>query len=744
MSIIFDRASSPIEILPVKPTVQTYVKPLQNNDSLTQISRVVKETLISTKTAVTSTATVSNAKKIKQDIELQEKKIAFSNRLKQLTEELLTLKKAEKPKLELQAQKNKEFDDNFNAFQDVISLISANKVDYTILENQFLKKAMFVLKAHPQRIVSSPQKNHLFRQVLHVGLKTKLHEDLAPLHELYQGVYSLKYAELKAKYALNLLSKIVESDEPIEGFTTLKEKLQLLNICKQRNLFCNYQEIFPPFGVPYNHNDPAIDKITTKLIENINDLDKPISPNVITLENGDRSFIFSGGWKGHYISYEFKKTIANDYEFIIHNRGGNNCDERFHGKIHIKKVDGKFYGKTRVPIRVSKAVLKNRNFISFLVKSNMHRNNPPPFYPISGKEVYDQLHKFLIVDGKGEIIISEKEKLMTLFIQFINTYEINENEKTKILFFIHQLAKDDQNFHSHQVIGSCGESNLTTTEKDRAEKNVHRWLKLYTLTGFVEEMKSTYLSGTRSPLKTKDCIEGLNEFEKMFPKSIFYLNNINKMKALLVEFRNKKQSEDSDKLIHMKKLQVDILKIFKNIDQAFFPNSPQYPIVSEIHEHLISEFEIDKTFEVHTNEKIAALRKKTSGSAAKESKIKLKDMLKIFEKIIFSENTFLDGNFENIEKLTTAGLKRSIQINNELILFNLIQDNSLKIKILNAYKIRYADEFDLYENKMLSLQIKFAEDNLPQHTTFHNQIIINYKNAIVSIEKEIDALSLNG
>ncbi|MBA3721558.1 MAG: hypothetical protein H0W88_04060 [Parachlamydiaceae bacterium] len=414
-------------------------------------------------------------------------------------------------------KRNEKINEKLIEILEIKKKLSESKIDYTNEENQFIKKALQFMAFPPEIQLSDKQKVHLFKQSFHVGLKGSINEELDPYHTTYQGVQSGSYAKFRSQYALTLLKQVIESDKPIEGFKTLKEKEQLLNICKQRQFFSEYQELF-------DDKTTEKDLIINTFIRLIDELDDPQSSEAVTLENGDRSFIFPGGWSTHYISYEIRKTNAGDYEFIIHNRGGNSDDERFHGNIN-KKIGEKTYSRTRVPIRISKDVLQDRTFLYYLVTYYQDKNS-------NGQMVYNDLYEYLIVKGKGQIIVSEKEKQIEFLSKFIVDYRPNEDDKVKIEAFIDQLIKEDPNFHSRQLYGTCGESNLTTTEK-WANASVQRALKFYTLAGFVEEIKRKYLTGKREPLKTKDTIDALNELEKQLPKDSPLLENVSDLKSFI-------------------------------------------------------------------------------------------------------------------------------------------------------------------------------------------------------------------
>ncbi|MBA3721557.1 MAG: hypothetical protein H0W88_04055 [Parachlamydiaceae bacterium] len=567
MTVISD-TPSPSQI----PSDKTTDKTTPKDESTEKISKVAKEGI--------SPPLVET---IRQEIELEEKRNELTSKLEKLNAEILTLKKPDNSTYaDVLSQKNKEVDNTRLALLDINKTLADSKIDYSKKENQFIKQALKILKAHPQRILSESQKNHLFTQAFHVGLKGSIIEDILPLHPYYQGVYSPQYAQLRAKYALTLLKLVIESDKPVEGFTTPKDQEQLLVICKQRNLFCDYQDLFADIHSNPDEKNPAIKKITDKFIDNINELDNPDSSNVITLENGDRSFIFPGGWHKHYISYEIKKTKSGDYEFIIHNRGEKSDDTRFHSSF-TQKIGDKTYARTRVPIRISKESLQNRDFVTFLVQAKKNSSS-------SGTLVYDKLYKHLIEDGKGQIILSEEEKLINILRGIINPYSLNKDDKTKIDVFIEDLIHADPNFHSLQLFGTCGESNLTTTEKDRADNSIHRTLKFYTLAGFVEEIKRKYLN-KKDPLKTKDTSEAIIELEKQLPKDSPILEKTKKIKEFIEAYNMFLESEkdfraiagDPDKLLVRKTAyETDKAKAIARRDAVLKECEPQITAMKKV------------------------------------------------------------------------------------------------------------------------------------------------------------------
>ncbi|MBA3722269.1 MAG: hypothetical protein H0W88_07700 [Parachlamydiaceae bacterium] len=400
--------------------------------------------------------------------------------------------------------------------------------------NSFISQAVQIIKSHPNIILTPDQKNHLLNQVLHIGFKGKTDSEIPLLHKYIHGIYSKEYAHSRLNFALSLLKEIVESDKPL-GISKEKDLENLLNIYKQRMLYCEYKDMFPDDELPFT-NDAAgkaqAEKIVDKLYNNILEFeDSSTSTHLVTSENGDKSFILPGGWTKHYISYEFKKNKDGTYEFIIHNRGDNNNDERFHGSLR-QKIGEKTYARTRVPIRISKELMQNRDFLSFIVKEGTSNAVN------DGKTVYDGFHRHLFELGKGQVVISEQEKMAEALLQLNKDKTLTQEQREKNLETIHQIIKSDPNFHSIQLHGTCGESNQTSTEKDKASPAVHQALKLCSLTGLIDNVKQKYLIDKMENLKTKDVFEALVELGKKLPKDSKELAQLDNLRELIQKRRN--------------------------------------------------------------------------------------------------------------------------------------------------------------------------------------------------------------
>ncbi|MBA3722631.1 MAG: hypothetical protein H0W88_09550 [Parachlamydiaceae bacterium] len=521
-------------------------------------------------------------------IDLEDEISLLNVKIEKLNSTILALKKDETTSSSNTItikEKSDELEEALIKLKQTKDSLSNIKIDLSLPQTQFIKKALKLIRYNPRAKLTTTQKNHLLSQAVHIGLKGYKHQETQDLQNRYQSTHVNEYSGQRAQYALDLLKDAVNSDTPTLGITTEAEKEGLLRVYKHRENFATYRNMFPDDGTPFTNDKDGKDqikKIIDRVSNNINQLDKPLSPDVVTLENGTTTFVIPGGWRGHYISFEFRKNQDGTFEFVIHNRGENSDNKKFHGDLTFSH-DGKRYARTRIPIRVTKEVLQNPEFLTFLIE---HANTSA--IDSTGASVYDKIHEYLIEKGQGKILISDQEKLATSLHKFFNANSVKMDpsliKKREILY---QILKSDPNFHSYQLFGTCGESNMTSVEDEMAPKNVHRALKFYTLGGFIDQMMERYLLNYS---ESEDIDKITTELEKMFTNDFLSLK-INRF------FDGKYFKEMSDKYWEVKKQNQGLAKTFEK--QKALNKVKKNEIEKEINE---SKLLIDKTLtSIQTN-----------------------------------------------------------------------------------------------------------------------------------------------
>ncbi|MBA3722633.1 MAG: hypothetical protein H0W88_09560 [Parachlamydiaceae bacterium] len=496
-------------------------------------------------------------------------------------------------------------------------LLSRNKIDFPSLpSDQFIKKAIKLINSPPAAKLDPSEKHHLFTQAVHIALKGYAHPETYPIQKAYGGDSMIETSHLRAKYALDLLEKVISSSTPIPGIESEKEKEGLARICKACNNFNELCALFPTSGKENNY-------LISMIQQGINDLDNPHSPNVVELEDGATCFVIPGGWKEHYISYEIRKNKDGTYEFIIHNRGRHSDDERFHGNLSFA-IGDKTYARTRVPIRVDKDVIQNSEFLNFLLTS---KHEP------KGSDVYDGIYKRLIVKGNGKILISEnEEKLQRITLNYLYNESLSDEEKEKIKMMIQQLVKSDPNFHSQQLFGTCTESNWVTTLKEMAPKSVLKNLKLFRLMNMVDEMGLQYLSETRlNNMKTKNLQEIFKELLKK-PMGVEAENALFALMDRMKDYTSYKASPESTKS-DKETLKFDINRIMAVLNNKL--QNPAFKVLlEELNIHVDKEIGHLRSLMLHLGIRKTQLSSKIQRPQKKQSPFSNEEIDSFINKLI--------------------------------------------------------------------------------------------------------------
>ncbi|MBA3722635.1 MAG: hypothetical protein H0W88_09570 [Parachlamydiaceae bacterium] len=388
-------------------------------------------------------------------------------------------------------------------------------------QSQFIKNAIQSIRSKKTRSHTT-QKSNLFIQAVSIGLKGYVDPEMTSIQRTYSGTHQKEFSKLRMENAENLLYSVISGERPL-GLGSKDDQMGLALICKHRDNFHKMCSVYPSAGITDT-------KLISKIQGFINELEELDSRNTITLENGSRCFVLPGGWSGHYISFEIRKNPDETFEFIIHNRGEGADSENLHGNIRLKKGD-KTYARTRIPIRVRKDVLLDPNFINFLT-TEATSNNPES----TCKNVYDRIHEFLIERGNGKILVSENEKLIASLLQ-LRESRVHSSEKREIDDFIFQIIKSDPNFHSLQLYGTCGESNLITTERDMASTNVQKALKRFSIGEIIDGIRRTYLvTPALNLMKTTDCNKAIDELSIHVNENVQEASDLVILRKSLLEY----------------------------------------------------------------------------------------------------------------------------------------------------------------------------------------------------------------
>lgn len=326
--------------------------------------------------------------------------------------------------------------------------------------------------------------NSLPIQMFNFGLKdANKHIQLQKLNAQYQGQSCHDIGEKRTEHALQLLNQIVFEGDYSSGIQSDEDIKCLSRIVQNRvNHYAYSQSINKSFLA--GQVAPALLK---EIQENVELLDDAKSIKVLAIKSGTTSFSIPGGWTNHYISYEFRKE-GNDYYFVIHNRGDHSNDARIHGKLAFKEEStGKTFGKTIVKIKTNKEALKDETFLEKIILAQFGIRGD------NNKKVYDIIHDYFISSKKGTIVKNnvelELEKLFRLLPKCVG------QAKETILSKAMELIEKDESFQSHQLYGTCSESNFATLENQLASPLVLKVLERFTLGRMQDQLNKRVQAG---------------------------------------------------------------------------------------------------------------------------------------------------------------------------------------------------------------------------------------------------------
>lgn len=364
------------------------------------------------------------------------------------------------------------------------------------------EKALEIIQSQPP-IHSVSSDLAMLTAAISFGLKGMVFEEsvskaeVEGLQAAFHGLdvnFHLGFRTLSANHLLQESAKSVPLTE--------EERKGLMRIAQHRNRLLHYSN-----QMEAQRRVIASSPLIKEIMDNIDELDHP-SPNsskVVTLDNGTTTFSLPGGSKGHHVLFEMQKE-GNDYFFILHNRGEGAEDTRLHGTAEFE-IKGKSYKRTSVRIKVSKEVLRNPDFFAQLLNSEKTKDIP---------SLYRLIYKTLIVEGKGQIIKSEAEKLLEK-LYFLSLAPVKSKEMAEAIEEMAlNLLNQSENFHSTQAYQTCVESNSTAPEKEMAPPSLQRLLKQFTLSALVERLKGHTLPEVKGDveLTVKYANRKLKDLEK--------------------------------------------------------------------------------------------------------------------------------------------------------------------------------------------------------------------------------------
>lgn len=396
--------------------------------------------------------------------------------------------------------------------QKKIVALNKYKPEYEKIEKDLREKtirlSLDVAKTKPyvKSLASQPS---LTKKVFNLALRdAEENAEITELNTKYKGNYNIQRSLTSAHYSVRLLNQIIFEKDFSSGIQKLDDIRGLSRICQHRNNFLHYSSKLEKIQDGVHKPEVLVKEIQ----ENIDLLSDSKSNKVVTLkDNKSTCFVLPGGWKGHYISYEFRKE-GEDYFFMIHNRGEHSTDRRLHKGISFKdSTTGKTYSKTTVRIKTTKEALKNPLFLHQIINASITEDATA-----SSKQAYDDIYDHFITKGNGTIVESEVEKEL----EKIQTKIAEINAKNKIYKKLPkktsadmraiskelkqrdilqiqalELLKRDSCFQSQQLYGTCTESNFLTVEEDIASSFTRNCLERFTLAQMVNKVCVSVLKG---------------------------------------------------------------------------------------------------------------------------------------------------------------------------------------------------------------------------------------------------------
>lgn len=349
------------------------------------------------------------------------------------------------------------------------------KVIKGILEDGGIGESLFF----NNNINISTNSNSSLKLIVNVGLKNCANEVVKNLQKKYSGLVLQHYLEFSSEEALNSLLQLYFGGT-FAKILTQEEKDGLHRVFCHRANYRDY--VRKIYDIPINSSSPEyllkVSSFRNQIKSDIQALSDPSSNRVIRLGLSS-CFVIPGGSQVHLASYEFQKKKDGRYYFLIHNRGEGSTDLRLHGKTFYN--DGvRSYSKTTVAIETTIEGLSDDNFLDSLIGAELEgRNMDQP---------YDAICKHFLVNKKGSIVETDEEKqLGSLITQLKNS---SVNWETEILTQnIKAILKKSLDFKSHQLYGTCGETNSKTLEERWVSCRVLKMLRQQTLERLVKAAK---------------------------------------------------------------------------------------------------------------------------------------------------------------------------------------------------------------------------------------------------------------
>lgn len=347
-----------------------------------------------------------------------------------------------------------------------------------IHQHLLARRAAELTKKAPLSLTAVIPKEKVAKLLFNVVLKGKKDTTLKTSKEHFEGLVVSSHAEFREASALSLLAQATQDKRPPVGLQTERELRGLETIAQHRTNFARYAALLEKVN---ETQDPSTLDLLIKQIKNdLEALKEPGSPNIVTLEDGSRSFFIPGGSEEHFVAYEFRQKEGR-YFLIMHNRGEGSDDYRIYGSISCQDpVSGKECGKTVVAIELPEEAIGDTGFLTTLIQARGSSDSTI---------VNDYLDHHFLRSGKGKLVRSPTEMLLNRLHKKLNHPLVADADKEKIRAKMLELMALEPAFNSYQLYGTCTESNSTSAEKMMAPAATRQALKAHTTAALVEKAK---------------------------------------------------------------------------------------------------------------------------------------------------------------------------------------------------------------------------------------------------------------
>lgn len=172
----------------------------------------------------------------------------------------------------------------------------------------------------------------------------------------------------------------------------------------------------------------------------------------------------------------------------------------------------------------------------------------------------------MLINSSGRVVISEEDKLLEQLFTLLQDPDISEKEAAEINEMARELIKNNPNYHSFQLWGTCTESNLTTIEKNMALPATQRALKLFTIINLTDQVAQTHMENYPNQLKSDNEVLVLTSARTEALKN--KLSQIKEMKSIRAKERTQQLTR---KLLesHLDKLEENIKVSPESYNKAF-------------------------------------------------------------------------------------------------------------------------------------------------------------------------------